>query len=450
MRHASDPGEPIVHESAQFVSAESLRRRSDWFIKVRWVAALGVEALALVATGVAGIPLPLAGISAAAVLLVVLNWAYWLRNRRVEPRAIRLEIRMLKVQMATDLLLLTLLLNLTGGLENPFYFIYILHVLIASLLFRRGDLYQIALVSGLLFSAVVVGEYAHLLPHHHLQGSGNLGHGLPYVTAALISFWVVLVGAAYTGSSIMRHNRAIKDELVQRQRELEDKDRAKVDFFRFVSHEIKTPVVTAQSAVEAVLAVEEKSLAPRAVRMLERAVARMDQALQIVRDLTQLTRTEMRIEGELRWVDLKALLERLLAAQREQIANRGLTAQLDLPPEELRLRSDEGMVEKIFGNLISNAVRYNRPGKMLRVVARDQGACIRVTVEDQGIGIAPEEQERVFDEFYRTREAKEVSRIGTGLGLPIVKRFVDHLGGTLALRSKPGEGSTFTITLPKT
>lgn len=448
MRTEDPRPEPVPADPTQFVSAASLRVRSDWFVLIRWGAAAGVVVLAALVDRVARVPLPIGPILATAAALLGLNMAYALRNRRTPPTVMADELRVVKLQMAVDLLLLTVLVHLTGGLENPFHFIYVIHVLIASLLFRGRDVAQVALLAGLLFSAVALGEHFGGLTHHHLEGAGTLTHGLLYVGVSLVSFWLVLFGAAWVGASIMRHNRAIKDELVTRSRELEAADQAKLDFFRYVSHEVKTPVATAQSAVEAVLGVSGADLSEKAAETLRRAVARLSQALEIVKDLTDLTRTKLDAGRDVGEVDLNRLVERALGAQAERIAARRLQAEADLPEPPATLRANETLVEKIVDNLVSNAVRYNREGGALRVRVRDLGDRVELCVADEGIGIASQDRTRVFEEFFRTPEAKAASHEGTGLGLPIVKRFTAQLGGALDLDSRPGEGTTFTVTLP--
>jgi signal transduction histidine kinase len=108
------------------------------------------------------------------------------------------------------------------------------------------------------------------------------------------------------------------------------------------------------------------------------------------------------------------------------------------------------MIEKVVTNLVSNAVRYNRDQGMLHIRLRDMHDIVMLTIEDGGIGIPPENQDKVFDEFFRTKEAKQVSSLGTGLGLPIVRKFVKQLGGDIALESELDVGTKFTITLRKT
>ena len=440
----------IEPESSQFVSTESLRRRLDWFNHLRWAAIAGILGCVLAAGAWLGFQLPLRPLFFTVGLLVVLNLLYVVRNRRLPPRDIRAEIRLVKLQMLGDLLVLTVLLNLTGGVENPFLYLYVIHVIIASLLFKGHEVWQIAWLAIGLFTTMVLLEYAHLLPHHHLLSASDLTHELPFLLATLGSFWLVMLVSALMGQTIMRHNRAIKDELVERQKALIEADRSKVDFFRFVTHEVKSPISTAQSAVETALELGGSQMSESVEDMLQRGVRRLEQAVGMVNDLADLTRGGMLKPEHLKQVDLVEMVQRAVEGQSELAARRGVHFQLDLPEQPVMMTVNESMLDKILVNLVSNAVRYNKDDGLVTVKVQTQpGGRVILTVADQGIGIAPEDQERIFEEFYRSPEAQKVSNLGTGLGLSIVHKFVEGLAGTIGLVSKPGRGTTFTVNLPK-
>lgn len=439
----------ISPDSSHFVSAASLRVRLDWFNKLRWGAAGTLLAAVLLIGLLAGIPLPVAPLLAAAGVLAALNAIYVARNRRVPPTDIRAEIRLVKAQMTGDLILLTIILNLTGGVENPLLYVYVIHVIIAALLFKGREIFSIAWLAIGLFTAEVAGEYLGLIPHHHLLGASDLTHELPFVLVTLVSFWFVLLFSAYMGAVIMRHNRAIKDELVRRQRLLIEADRAKLEFYRYVAHEVKSPVATAQSAVEAALELGGDALPPQVDDLLTRAVGRLEQAASIVRNLADLTRSGLLAPQNLRPVNVTALAAKVVDDFRELAARDGQTVELEAPAVPVVITTSESMLGKVVTNLLSNAVRYNREGGRVRVGLADQGDAIRITVADEGIGIEPDDRERIFDEFYRSPAAQAKSALGTGLGLPIVRRFVTDLGGAVAVDSRPGEGAVFAVTLPR-
>ncbi len=107
------------------------------------------------------------------------------------------------------------------------------------------------------------------------------------------------------------------------------------------------------------------------------------------------------------------------------------------------------MTETITANLVNNAIRYSRQDGRVSVRVVDTGKRVHLVVEDEGIGIEEKELGLIFDEFYRSSAAREASNLGTGLGLPIVRKFVEELGGTIEVESVVGRGSTFTVTLPR-
>lgn len=438
----------IPYESSHFVSAASLRVRQDWFNKLRWCASAGVLTATLTADHIIDNDLAQVPLLWTVAGLIVLNVLYILRNRRIPPRDIRVELRHVKMQMVGDLVLLTAFLHFSGGIENPLLFMYIIHVIIGSLLFKGREIFQIAWLAIVLFTADVAGEYFGALPHHHLLSVAQTTHESPFVLMTLASFWLVLLFAAYIGSSIMKHNRTIKDELVNRQEDLIRADQAKMDFFRYVTHEIKSPVNTAQSAVETALELGGATMATSVEDMLSRAVGRLELATEMIKNLADFTRGGDLKQENLKAVDLNSMIGRIADDFREQAVRRGIRVDLDLPAPAVTVVTSRDMLDKIVRNLVSNAVRYSKDGGQVAVRLQPQGAGLRLEVRDEGIGIAVEEQEKVFQEFYRTAAAQEVTSMGTGLGLPIVRKFVQQLGGTVTLRSAPQAGSTFVVDLP--
>ena len=439
----------IAQESSQFVSAESLRVRLDWFNKLRWWAVGGILAVILAGGVWLDYVVPLQPLLVTVGVLIVLNILYVVRNFRVAPGSIGDEIRLVKLQMLGDLVVLTVLLNLTGGIENPFFYLYVIHVIIASLLFKGREIYQIAGLAIVLFTVEVMCEYFALLPHHHLLSASEMTHELPFILATLASFWLVLLFSAYMGASIMKHNRSIKDELVERQAELVSADKAKTDFFRYVTHEVKSPVSTAQSAVETALELGGAQMTPAVEDMLQRGVRRLMQATEMVKNLADLTRGGMLKPEHLRVVDVSEMVRRVAENQMELAGRRGISIDLKLPHKPVIMTTNASMLDKIIANLVSNAVRYNKDDGKVNVLLADEGEKVCLDVVDEGIGITLEDQTRIFEEFYRTEVAQDVTTLGTGLGLSIVQKFVDGLGGTIALQSAPGKGSRFTVVMPR-
>ena len=148
-------------------------------------------------------------------------------------------------------------------------------------------------------------------------------------------------------------------------------------------------------------------------------------------------------------MDLNLLIERVVDGQREIASRDNLEIRLMLPEYTILIKSISDMVETVVVNLVSNAVRYSRENGRVSVRIVDMGRRVRIVVEDDGIGIAADELDQIFNEFYRTPLAQKKSTLGTGLGLSIVKKFVEELGGYIEVQSASGSGSTFTVTLPR-
>ncbi|WP_392544184.1 sensor histidine kinase [Oryzobacter telluris] len=218
------------------------------------------------------------------------------------------------------------------------------------------------------------------------------------------------------------------------------------DFVANVSHELKTPVGGISLLAEAVLDAKED---PQAVqRFAERILvesARLTRLVQEIVDLSRLQVADTLHEPEL--VDLGVVVAEAVDRVRVGAESRDIELAL-LADEGLRVFGDGELLTTAVTNLVTNAVNYSGSGTRVGVRARRSGDAVEVTVTDQGVGIPPAEQERIFERFYRVDEARSRATGGTGLGLAIVKHISNNHGGEVGVWSQEGRGSTFTMTLP--
>jgi signal transduction histidine kinase len=141
------------------------------------------------------------------------------------------------------------------------------------------------------------------------------------------------------------------------------------------------------------------------------------------------------------------VLEAGLVMVKERASRKGVALSLEVAQDTGQIEADERKVKQVVFNLLTNAVEFTPGGGAVRVSARRADGRVEVAVQDTGVGIAPEEQGRVFEEFGQARSASGQGE-GTGLGLTLCKRFVELHGGTIAVASELGRGSTFTVSLP--
>ena len=145
---------------------------------------------------------------------------------------------------------------------------------------------------------------------------------------------------------------------------------------------------------------------------------------------------------------LPAALESGLAMVRERALRQGVTLSLDLDPRIDLIEADERKVKQILFNLLSNAVKFTPSGGSVQLITRPLAGGVEIAVRDTGVGIAPKEQERVFEQFYQGAQDLDRAREGTGLGLAVVKQLVELHAGRIWIESEVGVGSTFTLFLP--
>ena len=160
-------------------------------------------------------------------------------------------------------------------------------------------------------------------------------------------------------------------------------------------------------------------------------------------DSSSLGAEHLRLEP--RQMDLVALMR--VSAQHAQLLESRHTLRLEIPEKPLEGHWDGGRLMQVFANLLGNAVKYSPPGSEIVVRVEDLGTLAQVSVQDRGIGIVPEELPRMFDRFYRVAATAHRAQ-GLGIGLHVAKMLVEAHGGSIAVESVPGQGSTFRVTLP--
>jgi PAS domain S-box-containing protein len=238
-------------------------------------------------------------------------------------------------------------------------------------------------------------------------------------------------------------------DITAQKRAEEEREKAlavRTRFYAAMSHELRTPINAVLGYTDLILAGAYGELNEKQTGGIERTSRAARHLLELVNDVLDLSKLEAgKLEVELEAVEMPALIEDLFATVRPLAEARGSELVLDGEGWRRAIATDPRRVRQILLNLLSNAIKFGG-GHPVRVIARqaDDGGAV-VEVIDRGDGIAPENLGRIFEEFVQVGEEKG----GTGLGLPISKRFAELLGGRLEVESALGEGSTFRLVLPK-
>ena len=233
---------------------------------------------------------------------------------------------------------------------------------------------------------------------------------------------------------------------VTREREI---DRMKTEFVSMVSHELRTPLTSIKGYVDLLRDGEVGELNAEQTAFLEIVASSTDRLVALINDLLDISRIESgKIELKREQLDLAQCIEATATTFRPQLAARHQTLRLELPGAPLPILGDTDRITQILTNLLSNAHKYAPDGTEIRVVAAVRGGNVELRVIDRGIGLTPAEQAQLFTRFYRSQNQVVQEAGGTGLGLAITRSLVELHGGTIAVRSVPGEGATFSVTLP--
>jgi signal transduction histidine kinase len=245
--------------------------------------------------------------------------------------------------------------------------------------------------------------------------------------------------------SIEEENRHLRAELEQARAELERVQRVNRNFLRIVSHELSSPLTIIMGYV---LLWQEKGALGEADEL--KLIA--DQARELKRRFaTILTLTKLEaglMSFEPRELPLEQIFERVLSNHWVALTEKHIGLDVSLEVVSETVLADREKIHTVFDELISNAIKFSPPSGTIRVTARREGAECLITIADEGMGIPPEEQARIFEPFYQGDSALTRKRNGLGLGLTLVKALVEMQGGRIGVTSVPGRGSEFCVALP--
>lgn len=442
-----------------------LRDRVRWLIRLRWVAIAVAAGLVVLASQPLGDALPITSLWLTVGAIAAYNVVFWVIEHQLLGRAVpyKYDIPLMHGQIVADLLALTILLHFSGGIENYFATGYVLIVVLGGVLMTRRGSYLYAGVATALWVGLLLSEATGLLPHHNLAGFRVITRYQE--TPHIITEGLVMMGAnfgiAYLASTVMerlhqeqRKLRAANSALAGRAGELaganlrlRESDRERSLFVRLVTHELRAPVAAIQSYLRLILDgyVPEERLH----EIVGKAELRAREELELIGDLLDLAKLEqLKEDTPVEPADVGEVLQDVLDMMQARIQDRSLSLNVDVGAGVGKAQASEEHVKQVWTNLISNAVKYTPKGGRITVSVREESGMVRGSVQDTGIGIGPEEIERIFETFYRTDEAKAMSHHGTGLGLSIVKGITDRYGGGVWVESELDAGSTFFFELP--
>jgi len=464
----SEEGEP-----GQNPEEAAIRMWLSVFITIRWITILGIIVATLVASNILNIGFPTPAAYGICVFVALCNIALLFQTRSLEGMPTGLLIHRARIygtiHLLLDLVAFIVLLHFTGGIENPFVFYFVLHIIGASVILHYRVVYMLAMAKIVAVMLLVGLEYAGAIPHVNLVGFANpaLYKQGSYILAVLIVLSSALFATAYMATSISGELRKRQREVVRLSQRLLRKRTGELErasgeiakleeeknrFLRFLgiaAHDLKAPLTAIQGFLWVMLGGYSGELTDKQKNMLERSTYRIKELLNLISDLLDIPRIETgQIVEEMKQVSLNQVIRASIGDLRDLAKQKKLKLKAELPPGLPKIYGSAPRLQQVITNLVNNAINYTPKGSVIvRVSEGDKE--IQVEVMDTGIGIPAEDLPRIFEDFFR---ASNVETKGTGLGLSIARRIVEAHGGRIWVESPCSEtnvGSKCTFTLPK-
>jgi signal transduction histidine kinase len=254
-----------------------------------------------------------------------------------------------------------------------------------------------------------------------------------------------------TQSVLAIQNARLFREIEDKSRQIEAANRHKSEFLANMSHELRTPLNAIIGFSEVLSERMFGELNEKQAEYTDDILSSGRHLLSLINEILDLSKVEAgRMELELSTFDLPTALENARTFVRERAVRHAITLDLSVDERLGDFRGDERKIKQILLNLLSNAVKFTSEGGRIEIKARQQDGAVEISVSDTGIGIAPEDQATIFEEFRQVGGDYAHKKEGTGLGLTLAKKFVELHGGRIWVESEIGKGSTFTLTLPIT
>lgn len=427
---------PDRPDSAKAV--ERTERKAAWLMQLRWLAATGVVASIGVGHSfrwiAPGAELPLWG--AAAALFAFNGWLAWQPPRR------RIERPLIPLHLALDSLALAFLLHFSGGIENPFFLLYIFHGQVGAILLPGRDAARLVAWSATLLLLLGLGEYGGALPHHpllliaHPPGAACFARSAGSLLPLVAAFLVVLGGTTFFTARVMARLRLDNDMILANER-LSAIGR----IIGFVAHEVNNPIAVISMRANLALSLPRQLEDPAKVRVAMQTIVRQaDRVSGIVRMLLSGAYPASTRLGELPLADvISEAVERLAPRFMASGVALGRPGEVECVLRDVRFSE----VTQVLSSLLLNALEATERGGWVRLEVAESEGWVEVRVQDSGSGIAPADLPRVFDPFFSTKPGR-----GGGLSLAMCRAIVSAMGGDITAASAPERGSEFRVRLP--
>jgi signal transduction histidine kinase len=433
--------------------SDSLRRYNKWFIQLRGYAVLLLLVYLFVLLWVLECELTELQIFIILLLGTIIlsfNFVFRIRIKSEDSNQLRLSFW----QIIFDLLVLSILVYFSGGIEAPIFLLFLFHMIIGSIILPKKIMYTTAGVLIAAFSFFSTMEFYDFIPHQTIKGFYpiELYKLSNFVIAFLGLFSFVVFMSIRITSNIVAELYNREDQLKRALDEIKISEQSKQKYVMAIVHELKSPIAAATSGLDIILGGYVGEVSNVVLSKINRVRERLSESIETINNILHVSRFKLFHELEKEEIPIVELIHLISEKYLETIRQRELELIIH-PADDLVITADKSLISLCISNLVSNAVKYTPKKGRIEIIATNSSDCVAISIMDNGIGIPKEEHDKIFEDYYRASNVNTIE--GTGTGLALIKQILVSHNGTIEIAS-PSEigsnnrpGTEFIIKLPR-
>ena len=452
----SESGEKTAFLTQKFeLDDKILLSNVHWFISVRWIIVfifvlIGLSGKMLSESFVRiGFSFPVLPLVVMALLLLLINITYFLITRKLGLNEHNKISTILWMQIIVDLIFVTALVYYIGCTDTFISFIYLIHIALSCVFFPRSKSILVVSISVLFYISCVLLQNTGMLAHRTIfistirQNTYNPTINILFAVSAIF-IWFVLW---YFISTLSEGIRERDSFLRIANEELQLADKEKTQKVIVTTHDLKAPFVGIESNINVLKYLHWDELPDQFREIIDKIESRSKTLRERINKILELgnLRIEMHNDIEKGPVDLKKIFDEVIGDVADQILEKKIKLITEI--KKITINSNEEKLKILFSNLVSNAVFYTPGNGEITIVFADYKDMVNIIIKDSGIGIDEKYLDKIFDEYFRTPDARRFNKMSTGLGLKIVKTVVEQLSLSIEVESEKNIGTTFIVEL---
>lgn len=422
---------------------EAITRRNSFFIKLRYFAVICLFIALFFATGVLNIELMVnqkVAIILVGILILIYNLLiHLLRYKAGYGNAKFNKMHLSLLQMILDLIMLTVLVYYTGGINSPLHLFYIFHMIIGSLILPGFVIYSICVLVILIYGLIIFAQQSNLIYDYTIQSlylNGFEKHTWNYVIVNLSVFSVMMLISVMLANKIARQLYLREQELFESLKKLEELETEKQNYIIGIVHELKSPIVAVQSLLDLILNNYLGPVSDLVNEKLMRARKRTEESLLMINNILRISKLKLLKLTTNEEINILEIVRSINEKASEILLNKKIESEIiDNRTYKNLLKGDRVLMELALSNIYNNAIKYtNEKGRVI-IKLEDTDLELIIKVCDNGVGIPKTELDKVKNQFYRASNIKNKEYEGTGMGLSLVSEIIQKMNGYFELQS---------------